>query len=152
MAAGDIHRMAAAFTLAGLLVTLTALALGLQRPDPRATPGPVVEIRSYNLKPETRQRFHEQFVRESLPLLRRWKIDVVAYGPSLHDESSYFLIRAFPSIEGRERMEQAFYESAEWRHGPRAAVMDAIESYTTVVIQPNDNALDGLRATMQEQK
>jgi hypothetical protein len=142
--------MTPVFTIAGLFVTLTAL--GQPPPGPHPNPARVVEIRSYNLKPETRRRFHEQFVRESLPLLRRWRIDVVAYGPSLHDESSYFLIRAFPGIEERERMEQAFYESAEWRNGPRAAVMDAIESYTTVVIQLNDDAIEKLRATMRVQK
>ena len=42
----------------------------------------VLEIRSYNLKAGTRENFHELFVREALPLLRLWKVDVVAYGPS----------------------------------------------------------------------
>jgi len=40
----------------------------------------LLEIRSYNLKPGGRERFHERFVRDSLPLLHRWKVDVVAYG------------------------------------------------------------------------
>ena len=31
-------------------------------------------------------------------MLRRWKVDVVAYGPSLHDSDSYYLMRAFPSV------------------------------------------------------
>ena len=53
----------------------------------------VVEIRSYNLKPGTRERFHELFLKEALPMLKRWKVDVIAHGPSLHDQDSYFLMR-----------------------------------------------------------
>lgn len=105
----------------------------------------VVEIRSYNLKPDTRDRFHDLFVREALPLLRRRNVDVVAYGPSLHDRDSYYLMRSFPSLEERQESEDAFYGSDEWRQGPRAAVLACIESYTTVVIGLDDATLGGLR-------
>ena len=57
-----------------------------------------VEIRSYNLKPGTRDRFRDLALKEALPLLKKWNIDVVAHGPSLHDKDSYFLIRAFSSV------------------------------------------------------
>lgn len=106
----------------------------------------ILEIRSYNLKPGTRAAFHELFVNESLPLLKRWQVDVVAYGPSLHDEDSYYLMRAFPSLEEREQSEEAFYSSSEWREGPREAVLALIESYTTVVIELEEAVLEGLRA------
>jgi hypothetical protein len=105
----------------------------------------IVEIRSYNLKPGTRERFHQRFEQEALPMLRRWKIDVVAYGPSLHDSDSYFLMRAYSSIEGRQRSEDAFYGSDEWRKGPREAVLADIDSYTTIVIELDDATLQGLR-------
>jgi hypothetical protein len=42
-----------------------------------------VEIRSYNLKPGARQKLHDLFVRQALPMLVRWKVDVVAYGHRL---------------------------------------------------------------------
>jgi ketosteroid isomerase-like protein len=105
----------------------------------------VVEIRSYNLKPGTRDRFHRRFLDEALPMLKRWKIDVVGYGPSLHDADSYFLARSFPSLEERERTEEAFYGSEEWRQGPREAVLADIASYTTVVVRVDDATLSGLR-------
>src|SRR6188474_2808575 len=66
------------------------MAQGEQRPT-----GRVVEIRSYNLKPGARDRFHQLFLREALPMLQRWKVDVVGYGPSLHDRDSYYLMRAY---------------------------------------------------------
>lgn len=157
------HRMAVrSFTLALTAVLAwpglapgTELRPGEAPPQGPASTGPgesremgrVVEIRSYNLKPGTRDPFHQLFVREALPMLHRFKVDVVAYGPSLHDRSSYYLMRAFSSVEDRERSEDAFYGSDDWRQGPREAILSCIESYTTVVIRLDDTTLRGLRST-----
>ncbi len=105
----------------------------------------VVEIRSYNLKPGRRDRFHRLFVSEALPLLRRWGVDVVAYGPSLHDNDSYFLIRAFNGVAERQTSEDAFYGSEEWKQGPRERVLADIDSYTTIVVRLDAATLQGLR-------
>jgi hypothetical protein len=104
----------------------------------------VLEIRSYNLKPGTRERFHARFEREALPLLRRWTIDVVAYGRSLDDSTSYYLMRSYPTREDRQRTEDAFYASDEWRLGPREAILADIASYTTIVIDVDEAALRAL--------
>lgn len=106
----------------------------------------VVEIRSYNLKAGTRERFHRRFVDESLPMLRRRNVDVVAYGASLDEADSYFLIRGFASLAERRSSEDAFYGSEEWRKGPRDAVIADIESYTTVVLRVEPETLQALRA------
>ena len=110
----------------------------------------VLEIRSYNLKAGTRDRFHQLFVQEALPMLRRSKVDVVAYGPSLHNRDSYYLMRSYASVEDRQRSEDEFYGSAGWRQGPRAAILAAIENYTTVVVHLDDATLRGLRGSMKE--
>ena len=110
----------------------------------------MLEIRSYNLKPGTRSRFHQLFLREALPMLQRWKIDVVAYGPSLHDADSFYLMRAYDSLDGRQKSEDAFYGSSEWRDGPREAILADIDSYTTVVIRLDDATLQGLRRTVEQ--
>lgn len=104
-----------------------------------------LEIRSYTLKPGTRAEFHRLFVEEALPLLRRWGIDVVAGGPSPHDEDSYYLMRSFASLEEREQQEDAFYSSDDWRQGPREAVLARIECYTTIVLEVDAATLQGLR-------
>jgi hypothetical protein len=116
-----------------------------------AVSGGLLEIRSYNLKSGARERFHELFVRDALPLLQRARIDVVAYGPSLHDRDSYFLMRTFAGLDDRQQREDAFYGSEEWRTGPRDRALAAIDSYTTVVIPVDDNTLRGLRGTMPPQ-
>src|SRR6267142_4863695 len=73
--------------------------------NPSTVPGTgrFVEIRSYNLKPGRCDRFHRTFLTAALPMLERWKVDVVAYGPSLHDADSYYLMRAYPRVEPRQR-------------------------------------------------
>ncbi|HMB91484.1 MAG TPA: hypothetical protein VKP65_11595 [Rhodothermales bacterium] len=111
----------------------------------QATNRSTVEICSYNLKPGTRTKFHRLVVEEAVPMLQRWSMDVVAYGPSLHEEDSYILIRAFTSLKERQRLEDAFYGSVEWREGPRNSVLTLIESYTTVVLDLGPAAVDALR-------
>ena len=62
----------------------------------------IVEIRALDLKTGARASFHRLYVEQALPLLRRWKMDVVAYGPSPHDENSYYVIRRFDNLAQRE--------------------------------------------------
>lgn len=111
----------------------------------------LVEFRSYTLRPGTRPAFHRRFVEQSLPMLLRWNIDPVAYGPSPHDANSYFLVRAYPDLARREASENAFYASDEWRKGPRDAVLADIESYTTFVLDLDDATVARMRAAGREQ-
>jgi len=104
-----------------------------------------LEIRSYNLKPESGDEFHRLFLEEAMPLLKRWNVDVVAYGPSLHDQNSYYLMRRYDSLAQREESENAFYSSDEWRQGPREAILALIENYTEIVMELDDATLQGLR-------
>jgi ketosteroid isomerase-like protein len=124
------------------------LVLAAWPPQPAlARQARTIEIRSYNLKPGTRDRFHQVFLKEALPMLQRWKVDVIAYGPSLHDRDSYFLMRGFSSVAQRQKDEDAFYGSTEWIAGPRERILADIDSYTTIVIHVDDHTLGGLRKT-----
>ena len=78
-------------------------------------------------------------------MLKRWNVDVVAYGPSLHDENSYYLMRRYDSLTHREESENAFYSSDEWRQGPREAILACIENYTEIVIELDEITLQGLK-------
>jgi ketosteroid isomerase-like protein len=100
----------------------------------------VAEIRSYTLKPGTRDSFHRLVLDYSLPMLKRWKIVVLGYGPSLQEDSSYYLVRVYSGLEARQRAEDAFYGSDEWRSGPREAIVSRIINYTTVIM-PVDTLL-----------
>ena len=80
-----------------------------------------------------------------MPLLKRWNVDVVAYGPSLHDQNSYYLMRRYDSLAQREESENAFYGSDEWRQGPREAILALIENYTEIVLELDEVTIQGLR-------
>ena len=94
----------------------------------------IVEIRTYQLKPGSGAAFHRAVVEESLPMLERWGVAVVAFGPSLDDKDLYYLIRAYPSLEELQRSQEAFYGSDEWREGPREAIVSRIDSDISVVL------------------
>ena len=87
-----------------------------------------IEIRTLNLRPNTRKEFHRLYIEEALPLLKRWNFDVVAHGPSLHDENSYYVVRRYDSLAQREEMEDAYYSSDNWRQGPREAILALMEN------------------------
>ena len=106
----------------------------------------IVEIRSYQLKPGAYAEFHRLFLEEASPLLQRWEVDVVAYGPSLHDTDSYFLMRRYDSLAQREERENAFYGSDEWRQCPREAILALIETYTEIVLELDEATIEGLRS------
>ena len=135
------HVIVRGATLAAALLLVSPL---VARAD-QAQASKVVEIRSYNLKPGTRDQFQRLFEQEALPMLRRWKVDVVAYGPSQHDKDSWFLMRGFPEIPERQRSEDAFYGSDEWIKGPREKILAGIDTYATIVIAVDEATLRGLR-------
>jgi len=98
------------------------------------TPDDVIEILTLDITPGRRDEFHKIYEKESLPLLRKWKIDVLAYGPSLHDANSYYIIRSFKSLEERQRTEEAFYASDDWKNGPKAAILALVEHFAYTVV------------------
>lgn len=107
----------------------------------------VVEIRTYTLKSGMRNEFHK-ITSSVIPMLERWNINVVAIGPSLHDDDSYFLIRSFDSLQDREQKEEAFYTSNEWIHGPRDSVLACIENYITIVIPADQDLINKLKLSL----
>jgi hypothetical protein len=104
-----------------------------------------VEIRTYHLKPGSRERFARIAAERVMPMLARWNTDVVRHGPSAHDEDTYFLIRAYASLEDRQQRQDAFYGSDEWTRGPRASILELIEDFTSLVLELDASTLAGLR-------
>ena len=97
-------------------------------------PDSVIEILTVLLKPGTRDSFHQLYLTSSLPLQGKWEINVLAHGPSLHDENTYYVFRCFNSLEERQKKEDDFYGSDDWKEGPRSAILALIDHITTAVI------------------
>lgn len=70
-------------------------------------------------------------------MLHRWGIKVVSYGPSQHDSDSYFLMRAYSTMNEMQQKEDAFYGSTEWENGPRQAILALIINFTNIVLPAN---------------
>lgn len=101
----------------------------------------IVEIRTYRLKPGTRDEFVELVRTRSIPLLAAHGITVLDAGGSLVDEDGYeeaYLIRSFDSVADRKRQVDSFYGSDDWLLGPREDIVSRIESYHTIVLDIAD--------------
>ena len=94
----------------------------------------VLEILTLDIKPGRREEFHQLYVTEALPLLRKWHFLVVAHGPSLHDENSYYVVRLFKTLEERKASEDAYYSSKDWKNGPRSAILGLVEHFAYTVV------------------
>ena len=105
----------------------------------------IIEIRSYNLKPGTHEKFGALARDVVRPMLVAHGTDVVAIRGSLADENTYCLIRAYADTAERESSQTAFYGGAAWREGPRESVLACIESFATVVMAADETTIDGLR-------
>jgi hypothetical protein len=94
----------------------------------------VIEILTLDIKPGRRDEFHKVYETQSLPLLKKWNFNVVSYGPSLHDANSYYVVRRFKNLQEREKSEDAFYGSDDWKLGPRDAIMGLVEHFAYTVV------------------
>jgi hypothetical protein len=94
----------------------------------------VIEILTLDIKPGRRDEFHQIYVNQALPLLKKWNFDVVAYGSSLHDANSYYVIRRFKSLEDREKSENAYYSSDDWKRGPREKIFELVDHFAYAVV------------------
>jgi len=104
-----------------------------------------VELLQYTLKAGTGREFHQIMVEESIPLHRDAGIDIIAFGNSMHDEDSYYLIRAYDNPEHLNASQKAFYRSDAWRSGPRVAIIERIQTSVKSVLMLTETATNGLR-------
>lgn len=105
----------------------------------------LLEVRTYRLKPGALAGFHDAMHRVAVPMLRRSGMDVVAYGHSDPEEETYFLARAYRDRAALEAEQSRFYGSAEWRDGPRALLVDQIDTYMNTLLPCTEAALDAMR-------
>ncbi len=114
----------------------------------QAEPGArVLDLRTYKLAPGKAEEFDRIFRERALPMLERFGIEVVGYGPSLDDADLYYLMRTFASAAQREEQLESFYGSDEWRQNHRDAVLALIETYHTLLIDLPPAMRGGSRPT-----
>lgn len=104
----------------------------------------VLEIRSYRIRTGRSVEFATLMKERSLPLLKAAGSEVAAFRQSLHDERNFVLMRAYRGLAHRQKSQDEFYASAAWIDGPRAAILDCIEFYDSVVIEASPQLLSRL--------
>jgi hypothetical protein len=107
----------------------------------------ITEIRIYKLKENTAEIFYKIFTEQSLPMLNRWKVNIVDFGFSLIDKESFYLIRNYKSIEQRKINQNAFYGSEEWINGPEKELMSCIETYNTIIIEEEKIKIEKIKTS-----
>lgn len=105
----------------------------------------IIEIRTYRLRPGSKQAFHALVRDVSIPMVRRWGGDVVCFGPCLHEDTSYVLVRAYESVAALQSDQDAFYASDEWRNGPRGAILSHIDQMVSVVLRVDAETINAMR-------
>jgi hypothetical protein len=106
----------------------------------------VLDVRTYALVAGASAEFHALARDRAVPMLKRYGIWVVAYGPSADDEDMYYLVRAFDSRRTREQQLSSFYGSDEWRRDCEPAVLCLIRAYHVAVIELSAAVADSLAA------
>jgi hypothetical protein len=109
-----------------------------------------VDFRSYALKPGRAQEFDRLMRTQAVPMLQRWGFDVVAHGLSVDGDDRAYLVRAYRDLTHREASEDIFDGSTEWLDGPREAILDCVDNYSSVVLELPAGAVDALRWGAQE--
>ncbi|MFS7253639.1 NIPSNAP family protein [Rahnella rivi] len=106
-----------------------------------------VEFLLYTLKPGTGEDFHRIMTEESAPLHRSAGMDIISFGISAHDNDAYYLIRAYNSLSQLKSSQESFYNSEEWRLGPRQAIIDRISVSVKSVLTLSNSAIESLRSS-----
>lgn len=89
----------------------------------------IAEVRTYRVKPGRRDDFIKFFEEQSIPALRSHGIRVLGPLVDLENPNKFVWLRAFPSLEERDRMKDAFYGSALWVDELEHIAMPMLESW-----------------------
>ena len=105
----------------------------------------IVEVRTYKIKEGLRSRFIDFFENRAVPAQR--SEGMLVFGPLLDIENPdvFVWLRAFPSLEERDRMKSAFYDGDKWKNELEAIAMPMLENYTVALTEMSPRFVDDLQ-------
>ena len=106
----------------------------------------IVEIRRYTLKPGKREEFIRFFETVNRPALK--DAGMLVFGPmrDLDDPDKVHWMRAFPSLEERERVKEAFYDGSVWAKEVEPFVIPLIAHFEASVVSTAEG-FEGFKGT-----
>ena len=102
----------------------------------------IVEVRRYRIKPGRRDEFIRFFETRSIPALRSYGMKVLGPLVDVENPNAFVFLRAFPSLEARDSMKEAFYGSDLWKNEMEAIAMPMIDSYDVVLTEATAGYVD----------
>lgn len=94
----------------------------------------IIEMRTYKLKPATRDRFLEIFRTRSVPAHDEIGMKILGPFLSIEDPDTFFFMRGFPDLASRDPMKEKFYEGPLWKNELENLLMPMIEKYDVVLV------------------
>ena len=95
----------------------------------------IVEVRSYRIKPGRRAEFIHLFETRAVPALRSHGMSILGPLLDVENPNKFVWLRAFPSLDERDRMKADFYEGELWKNELEAVAMPMIESYDVILCE-----------------
>jgi hypothetical protein len=95
----------------------------------------IVEVRKYRIKPGRREEFLRFFECESVPALEAHGMRVLGPLVDVENPNAFVWLRAFPSLEAREAMRDAFYGGDVWKNRLEEIAMPMLESYDVILTE-----------------
>ena len=102
----------------------------------------IIEMRTYKIKAGHRGEFLK--ILESKAWPEHQKIGMKIIGPflSVEDDDTFFWMRGFPDLQGRERMRNEFYEGKLWKDELEGKLMPILEKFDVVIVEAKDGLGD----------
>jgi hypothetical protein len=98
-------------------------------------------MRTYTLKPGTRERFLEIFRTRSMPAHAEIGMKILGPFLSIEDPDVFFFMRGFPDLASREPMKARFYEGELWKRELEEMLMPMIEKFEVVLVEDRDGMI-----------
>ena len=105
----------------------------------------IVEVRTYKIKEGLRERFLDFFEHKAIPAQRAEGMRIVGPFVDLENPDVFIWLRAFPSLEERDRMKSAFYEGDEWTKNLESIAMPMLENYSVALTTMPSGFVDDLQ-------
>lgn len=86
----------------------------------------IIEFLSYELIKGSAEEFHNIMLSESLPLHRKYNINVLYSNKSIEIPDNYLLIRTYSSLKEMENQQNKFYSCEDWKKSIREKIINKI--------------------------
>lgn len=106
-----------------------------------------LEMLVYRLRPGRREAFHGLLQGAAIPAMEHAGLTVVGFGPCSHDSDSYFLLRAYPSLEFRTQALACCRDNLEWQKAD-VSLAPLVMDCATAVLPCEPQGIESLKHTI----